>query len=49
MEWNGKYYNIEGYIEFELKDGIGKGKEYDTYGNLIFNGEYINGKKKWKM
>ena len=24
----------------------GKGKEYDEYGNLLFDGEYINGKKE---
>ena len=24
----------------------GKGKEYDEYGNLLFDGEYINGKKR---
>ena len=24
----------------------GKGKEYDNYGNMIFDGEYSTGKKK---
>ena len=26
--WNGKVYDKDGYIEFEIKDGNGKGKEY---------------------
>ena len=33
------------YIINEIK---GKGKEYNSYNdNLIFEGEYLNGKKKW--
>ena len=32
--WDGKGYNKEGKLEFELKYGNGKGKEYDYYGNL---------------
>ena len=27
--WNGKGYNKNGIIEFEIKNGNGKGKEYD--------------------
>ena len=42
--WNGKGYNIDGKIEFEIKEGKGKGKEYFEDGNLIFEGEYLNGK-----
>ena len=26
--WNGKGYNKDGIIDFEIKDGNGKGKEY---------------------
>ena len=35
-------------FESEYMNGIrhGKGKEYDEYGNLSFDGEYINGKKR---
>ena len=53
--WNGKYYNIDGNIEFEFGTLIyegeylynmknGKGKEYNYNGKLEFEGEYINGK-----
>ena len=41
--WNGKFYNNDGNAEFELKDGNGKGKEYNFFGNLIFEGEYKGG------
>ena len=33
------------YIEFEAD---GKGKEYDDYGKLIFEGEYLNGERNEK-
>ena len=54
--WNGegKEYedDKEGLIYegsyFEGKRWNGKGKEYDNEGELIFNGEYIKGKKKRK-
>ena len=39
---NGKEYNIEGKINFEIKKGNGKGKEYFNDGRLFFEGEYIN-------
>ena len=32
--------------KFEIKDGKGNIKEYDNYGSLEFEGEYINGKTK---
>ena len=34
-------------FEGEYLDGIrnGKGKEYDYYGQLLFEGEYLNGKR----
>ena len=37
-------------IEIEIKEGNGKVKEYyNYYGELIFEGEYLNGeRKKWK-
>ena len=49
-KWNGKVYNNESKIEFEIKEGNGKGKEYDYEGELIFKGEYLNGERngKWK-
>ena len=36
--WNGKLYNYFGEIEIYFKYGYGKGKEYDYYGELIFEG-----------
>ena len=30
------------------KDGMEKGKEYDYDGNLIFEGEYLNGLRNGK-
>ena len=38
---------INGEKEFELINGNGKVKEYFFNGKLIFEGEYLNG-KKWK-
>ena len=44
--WNGKGYNKEGNIDFEIKDGKGNIKEYDDYdGKLEFEGEYLNGRR----
>ena len=48
-KWNGKVYDSNGNLAFEIKDGNGKGKEYYSYGNLKFEGEYINGEKKGKI
>ena len=45
--WNGKGYNINGILEFEIKNGNGKVKEYNYKDSFKFEGEYING-KKWK-
>ena len=41
--WNGKLYGKDGCIEFEIKDGNGKIKEYYDDGKLKFEGEYLNG------
>ena len=46
--FEGKGYNIDGKLEFELKKGNGKVKEYDYYGKLKFEGEYLNGKRSKK-
>ena len=37
--WNGNGYNINGNIEFQIKEGKGNIKEYNDYGNLEFEGE----------
>ena len=46
--WNGKEYNKAGNIEFEIKNGKGFIKEYNYYGKLGFEGEYLNGKRNGK-
>ena len=41
--WDGKGYNKEGGLSFEIKNGKGNIKEYDDdYGKLRFEGEYVN-------
>ena len=48
-KWNGNSYNINGNIEFEIKDGAGYVKEYNFFNdNLEFEGEYLNGKEMEK-
>ena len=48
-KWNGKGYDENGNIIYELIKGNGKVREYD-YKNeyLKFEGEYLNGKKEGK-
>ena len=42
----GKEYDIyKDYLKFESEYKNGKGKEYDYYGNLRFEGEYLNNKE----
>ena len=44
-KWNGKGYDKNGNIDFEIKNGSGKGKEYNYYGKLMFEGDYLNGER----
>ena len=44
-KWNGKGYDENGNIIYELINGNGKVKEYDMYGKLIYEGNYLNGIK----
>ena len=44
-KWNGKGYDENGNIIYELINGNGKVKEYDATGKNIFEGEYPNGVK----
>ena len=46
--WNGIGNNYQGYKDFKIKTGNGIVKEYDFYGNIIFKGEYKNGKRNGK-
>ena len=48
-KWEGKGYDKLNNIVYELKEGKGFIKEYDyENGNLIFEGEYLNGEKNGK-
>ena len=47
-KWNGKGYDEHGNIIYELINGNGKVKEYENYGKLYFEGEYLNGKRNGK-
>ena len=47
-KWNGKGYDENGNIIYELINGTGKVKEYNEFGELQFEGEYLNGKKNGK-
>ena len=44
-KWNGKGYDENGNVIYELKNGNGKVKEYYDNGNIKFKGEYLNGKQ----
>ena len=46
-EYNGKRYDPDGNMIYELKEGNGYVKLYDVDGQLRFEGEYKNGEKKW--
>ena len=49
-KWNIKRYDKNGNVLYEIENGKGCIKEYDSYDTLIFEGEYsdgfINGKGK---
>ena len=47
-KWNGKTYDLNGKIIYEIKNGNGRKKEYDEYGRIMFEGEYLNGRKNGK-
>ena len=38
-------YDYNNNYLFEIKNGKGKGKEYDFYGKLNYEGEYLNGER----
>ena len=49
-KYNGKWYDKDGNIIYELKKGNGKVKEYSEYNEetLIFEGEYLKQKRNGK-
>ena len=46
--WNGKGYDKNDSIEYEIKNGQGHIKLYGNEGDLQFEGEYLNGSKNGK-
>ena len=48
-KWNGKGYDINGNIIYELSNGKGLVKEYNIYNNkILYEGEYLDGKRNGK-
>ena len=47
-KWNGKGYDENSNIIYELINGNGKVKEYDINTNHVFEGQYLNGKEMKK-
>ena len=47
-KWNGNGYDKKGKIIYTLINGTGKVQEYNDFGVLIFEGEYLNGEKNGK-
>ena len=48
-KWEGKGFNINGDIEYIIKKGSGKVKEYNEEGQLVLEGEYVKGEKNGKI
>ena len=44
-QWNGKGYDKNNKVIYELKDGKGFVKELSPHDTLMFEGEYINGER----
>ena len=45
---NGKKWNGKGYDEYGILYELINGREYNYYGKLIYEGEYLNGKRNGK-
>ncbi len=48
FRWNGTGYNNNGEIDFIIKNGCGRGKEYNNDGKLEYEGGYFDGKRNGK-
>ena len=46
--WNGKGFNKNNKIGYEIKEGTGFVIEYNDYVSLIFEGDYKNGERNGK-
>ena len=47
-KWNGIQYDLNKKKICEIKNGRGFFKEYDKNGELIFEGDYLNGERNGK-
>ena len=47
-KWNGKGYDENGNLIYELINGNGIAKEYNEDNELLFEGEFLNGKRNGK-
>ena len=47
-KWEGKGYDKNGNRIYELNEGNGTVKEYNSNNKLIYEGEYLNGKRNGK-
>ena len=45
LKYNGKAYDLDKNLIYELKNGCGHVKYYTVFNKLIFEGEYLNGVK----
>ena len=48
LRWNGILYEPNNNNIYQLKNGKGFIKEFNYDGNIIFEGEYLNGKRNGK-
>ena len=46
--WNAKGYDENGNVTYEIKDGKGIKRDYNTNRKLVFEGEYLNGERNGK-
>ena len=47
-KWSGKGFDIKGNLIYQLNNGKGIIKEYSCVGNVIYEGEYLNGERYGK-
>ena len=48
IKWNGKGYDLKGNIIYELKNGCGNIKEYNEENFLVYEGEFLDGRRHGK-
>ena len=45
IRWSGKGYDNEGKEVFNIMDGKGQGREYNYEGELLYEGDFLEGKR----